>query len=89
MVGDRSRGDASRRDSESPRREDRRQDRLGRVLGSMLGSAQTVNTNPGSQEARGARHTLQRKARSRRVDVGNAYPAKSQLEGAVRDGSHN
>ena len=37
----------------------------------------------------GARHTLQRKARSRRVDVGNAYPAKSQLEGAVRDGSHN
>ena len=50
MAGDRSRGDASRRDSESPRREGRRQDRLGRVLGSMLGSAQTVNTNPGSQE---------------------------------------
>src|SRR5271157_3644702 len=50
MVGNRSRGDASRRDSESPRREGRRQDRLGRVLGSMLGSAQTVKTNPGSQE---------------------------------------
>ena len=50
MAGDRSRGDASRRDSESPRREGRRQDRLGRVLGSMLGSAQTVNTNPGSQQ---------------------------------------
>ena len=50
MAGDRSRGDASRRDSESPRREGRRQDRLGRVLESMLGSAQTVNANPGSQE---------------------------------------
>ena len=50
MAGDRLRGDASRRDSESPRREGRRQDRLGRVLGSMLGSAQTVKTNPGSQE---------------------------------------
>jgi len=53
MVGNRSRGDASRRDSESPRREGRRQDRLGRVLGSMLGSAQTVKTNPGSQEIGG------------------------------------
>jgi len=52
VAGDRSRGDASRRDSESPRREGRRQDRLGPVLGSMLGSAQSVNTNPGSQKAK-------------------------------------
>jgi len=35
---------------ESAPGEGRRQDRLGRVLESMLGSAQTVNTNPGSQE---------------------------------------
>ena len=60
MAGDRSRGNASRRDSESPRREGRRQDRLGRVLGSMLGSAQTVNTNPGSQEAKKSRRLILR-----------------------------
>ena len=50
---------------------------------------ESVNQTPFADDRKGARHTLQRKARSRRVDVGNAYPAKSQLEGAVRDGSHN
>ena len=48
-----------------------------------------IKVNPVRIGYSGARHTLQRKARSRRVDVGNTYPAKSQLEGAVRDGSHN